>query len=194
MRFLAAGLTGLLFFLVAYASAAPNEPSPWVDLEARSYRVDMYIEAARDLQSMGHPAALRRLREMAHDANSKTNVIVLCRMLFAPHRGARLRRAGIGQPWFPGATTQADWPLEPIELVDGVPFLIVRGYDVAGLVESVESYLEYSEANGEWSHVPYGIKTMREKRAALRTLLSSRKWKTHADADERRQFLAQQIQ
>jgi hypothetical protein len=84
-------------------------------------------------------------------------------------------------------------PLSQLK-VDGVPFLIVRGYDVAGLVKSVESYLDYPEADGEWSHVQYVTETMREKRAALRELLSSPKWKTHSDAHERQRFFSQQIQ
>ncbi len=39
--------------------------------------------------------------------------------------------------------TEDDWPLWPIDLVDGVPLMIVQGFAIGGVPESDESYLHY---------------------------------------------------
>ncbi len=99
----------------------------------------------------------------------------------------------IGGAGFFGGTDYSDWPLEPIELVDGVPFLITRGYVLGGLPEADEWYLHYCETNCDWSNSHYAIKTDQQKREALYKLLASPKWKRPLDTSER-EFLSEQIQ
>jgi hypothetical protein len=129
---------------------------------------------------------------MAQDRNVETQVIILCRMLFTQRPGADFRRPMIGGASFFGGTDYADWPLEPIELVDGIPFLITRGYFIAGLAERDEGYLRYCETNCDWSGFRYTTKNESQKRDALSKLLASPKWKTPLDTYGR-QFFTEQI-
>jgi hypothetical protein len=193
--FLAAlAITGL-------AWAAPAEaPSPLEDLRdfyasltLQAYKVDPYIRVAVELQSMDRSAALARLHAMAGDPRPAARVIVLSRMLFTPRSPAGLRRPMIGGALFLGGTNYSDWPQEPIELVDGIPFLITYGYVVGGLPESDESYLQYCETHGDWSTFRYSVKTAQQKRDALNKLFASDKWKTTL-TDSERKSLAEQIE
>jgi hypothetical protein len=148
---------------------------------------------AMALQSLGRSAALDRLHAMAHDPRAGARVIVLARMLFVPRPGSELRRPWIGAANFLGNTDYSDWPQEPIEIVDGVPFLIVPFYELAGSPERDEKYLQYCEANGNWSDFQYRMKTIQQKRDALRKLLDSDRWKAPL-RDSERKFLADQIE
>jgi hypothetical protein len=166
--------------------------------EHEPYRVDPYIKAAVALQSVDRVAALERLHALARSEDQDQDwptekVIVLCRMLFTKRPGSDFRGPAIGAPVFLGGTVYSDWPLEPTESVDGVPFVILRGYQQGGRPESNEQYLEYCEANCDWSAFHYTVKTKREERDALNKLIASPKWKTPLKAYEC-QFLAGQIQ
>lgn len=189
----------LLTLMVAFVgcsihrSSSGRVPSILPDIHTGHYKVDPYIQAAVELQALGRSNALVRLHSMAQDEKLEKRVIVLCRMLFTRRPGGDFRRPMIGGAGFLGGTDYQDWPLEPIELVDGVPFLITRGYEMAGFPEPDEWYLRYCETNCDWSGFRYTIKSKSQKRDALRKLLSSPKWKTPLDADET-QFFAKQIQ
>ena len=130
---------------------------------------------------------------MTKDNDSERRVIILCRMLFTERHGSDFRRPRIGAASFFGGTDYPDWPLEPIALVDGVPFLITRGYALGGMAEPDEWYLCYCETNCDWSSFRYTIKTEQQKRDALNRLVASPKWKTPLDKYEW-EFFAEQIQ
>jgi len=191
--------TPLAFLATALAilgavRAGSSEPlSGLSDLYSDSFKADTYIQVAVELQAIGREEALRRLHTMALDRDSYSKVIILCRMLFAQSARSNFRAPRLGMPMYLGGTNDADWPLAPIEVVAGVPFLITKGYFLAGAAESAESYLRYSEANADWSGVHYTIKTAQEKQDALTQLLASSKWKTWDDAHVRVEFLARQI-
>jgi hypothetical protein len=158
------------------------------------YRVDPFIRAAVKLQKLGKEKAIAALSALAAqaDVDEEGKVTVLCRMLFAARPGREFRRRGMGRPVLLGETKGADWPLEPIEIVDGVPFCIVRVYNVAGEILSVRVYLRYCVRECDWGKRAYAPKSAKEKKAALAKLLASPKWKRKLDADER-DFLAAQI-
>jgi hypothetical protein len=198
-------LSAALALVVTFAARAGDTPSapslsdlPDFYSDARAYRADPFIRAAVELQSIGRTAALNALRTMARKENA-ARISVLCRMLFVPRAGATLRPPAIGGPLFLDGTTRAGaadpltWPLEPIELVDGVPFLVVQGYMLFGVSESAESYMQYCEESGEWSDVRYSLKTEKQKADALQKLLASAKWRAPLGASERA-FLRGQIQ
>lgn len=155
-------------------------PSIWTG----HFKVSPYLQAAVALQSLGHTAALERLHALAQSRDADARVIILCRMLFTPRAGSDFRRPRIGAARFFDGTDYSDWPLEPIELVDGVPFLITRGYMLGGLAEPDEWYLRYCEKDCEWSSFRYSIKTERQEREALGALLASPKWKKPLDTYE----------
>lgn len=162
------------------------------DLEAATYRVDPYIRAAAALQEMGKDKAGETLSKLARGRKHDNQVIVLCRMLFTCKAKGEFRRPGIGAAHFLGGTDYSDWLLEPIELVDGVPFLITRGYDLAGYAEPAESYVKYCLRNGDWSSTRFKRKDDQEKQKALKKLLASPKWKARLE-DTETAFLSSQI-
>ena len=160
------------------------------DFKYGHYKVDPYIQIASDLQSLGKEAAIKKLMAFAKDRKQDNKAIMLCRMLFSPKANSEFRRPRIGGAAFLGKTDYADWPLEPIEIVDGVPFIIVIGYQIQGQPEPAELYLRYCLQNFEWNEFRYKIKSAQEKQTALRKLLASPKWK---DAPPET-FLSEQIQ
>src|SRR5262245_58650010 len=88
------------------------------------FKVDPYIAAAGKLQEMGKAKAVATLRAAAvspKDRQRDMKVIVLCRMLFTARPDGKFRRPEIGGGM--EIVARETWPLEPIEIVDGVPFL-----------------------------------------------------------------------
>jgi len=126
---------------------------------------------------------------MAMNMNYPDRVIVLCRMLFVRRPGSVFRPPWIGTPILLGGTDPSEWPLQPIELVDGVPFLISRMYMINGLPEPDELYLRYCKKNCDWSSFRYRIKTKKPEKEALKELLASPKWKRPLTEEEKK-FLA----
>lgn len=191
-------------------------PHPW-----DRYRVDPYIAAAIALQT-DPKATRDVLRKLAKDADDRVKgahaalgdskltgdarqklltdiyyrdadkVIVLCRMLFAAKPKGEFRRPGLGGPAFPGGGNPKDWPLEPIELVDGVPFLVVLGYTLGGSPEKVSSYLDYCLDNCDWTSERYQPKDKEAKEKALAKLLADKRWEEALKKGEK-EFLSSQI-
>ena len=90
------------------------------------HNVDWFIATAAELQSLGKDKACERLHARALDMNKneREKTFVLCRMLFVAKPGGECRRPMLGGPMFVGSGKVEDWPLEPIEIVDGVPFSV----------------------------------------------------------------------
>jgi len=162
--------------------------------DLRAYGADPFIAAAVELQSLDHATALRQLHAMASEEHTPARVVVLCQMLFMPRPGAKFRRPGLGAAEYFGGTSSADWPNDPIEIVDGVPFLIVWGYTIAGMWATADSYVHYYEENGNWTPFRHQLTSAERKRSALRKLLASAKWKTDVDRAERESFFRRQIE
>jgi hypothetical protein len=209
--FLALSVLHCLDACVAHRPSVPSLSAlPNFYFDPRAYRVDPYIDAAVALQSLGPSRALDRLHTMAQERDfadpsglirlgAAARMSVLCRMLFKPKIGSQLRPPLVGGAIYLGDSTpslqpaSSDWPLEPIEIVDGVPFLIVTGYFLAGLAEPAEDYLEYCSTNGIWVDHRYHLKTPGDKQKALQKLLASSRWKIPLGEQER-QFLSTQIE
>jgi hypothetical protein len=157
--------------------------------------VDPYLAAAVNLQMVGQEMAVKLLKDFSNSAPLDKRAIVLCRVLFAARQGETFRRASSGIPSSLGelGTQRAeDWPLEPIELVDGVPFLIVRGYSLGGYPELASDYLDYCIKNCKWSTFKYSPKNAEEKQRALDKLVGYLRFKARLpEADEN--FLSAQI-
>lgn len=156
----------------------------------KDYRVDPYIRAAQVLQKMGKDEACRLLRAGA--GGGDVPVHDLCRLVFKAKKDSDFRRARIGAVGFLGGTDYADWPLDPFEVVDGVPFVITDGsYLLGGAPEQSEDYLEYCIKECEWNDTKFAPKSEKEKERALDTLLASKKWKKPLTATERDRLRAQ---
>ncbi|AWM36053.1 hypothetical protein GobsT_61920 [Gemmata obscuriglobus] len=148
--------------------------------ENRAYRVAPYLHAAVLLQTVGEQVALETLTALAEDEDQGHKVIILCRMLFTARRGGEFRRPAIGVLGLYGGTEGADWPLEPIACVRGVPFLVYPApYKLlAGFPEPGSWYLRYCAASCAWSNVQFALKSDAEKAEALGELLACGKWRS----------------
>jgi len=170
----------LLTALALLGSACSHAPEPALshlpepalsDLpDLFDYKVDPYIRMAVALQSMDRSAALNKLH--AGVRKGSIRVIVLARMLFVPRPGADLERPE-------GVLAHAidetrHWPQWPIEVVDGVPFLIAmpdQELHVKWVPDAEENYLQYCETHGDWSPFHYSVKTTLQKYEALTKLI-----------------------
>jgi hypothetical protein len=163
------------------------------DLQSAKYKAGPYITTAARLQEMGREPACQALLQAAHTNRESQQIIVLCRMLFTKRSSSEFRRPLIGGAHFFGDTDYPHWPLEPIELVDGVPFLITQGYVLGGVPEPADAYLQYCMTNCDWSTIRFREPTAKQKRDALVKLVASSKWKRPLDSYERA-FLWAQIE
>jgi hypothetical protein len=157
------------------------------------YKVWPYINTAAALQKMGREGGCKALLLAAQTNQQSRQIVVLCRMLFVKRATGDFRAARIGAAQFFGGADSADWPLEPIELVHGVPFLIVYGYRLGGRGEAAEDYLRYCMANCDWSTFRFSDVNVSVATASLKKLYASPKWKRPLDNYER-EFLAGQIE
>ena len=162
------------------------------DFQSDAFKVDPYLRAAAALQGMDKDKATETLLALAREEKDGKRVIVLCRMLFTSKAGGEFRRPALGAAAFLGGTTYADWPLEPIELVDGVPFLITRGYALEGSQNYPRGTSDTvcRSAHGEAS--AFKPKARGRKRRPWRSCWLRRKWKSGLEAEEK-EFLSAQI-
>jgi hypothetical protein len=156
------------------------------------YRAQPYIAVASALQATGQEAACQTLMKVATTNRSSWEVIILSRMLFTNSPSGGFRRARLGAFDFLGDTDYGDWPREPIEMVDGVPFFIATRFQLSGQAEPADVYLNYCMTNCAWSSQRFAPKTSKEAAAALGKLVSSTKWKRPLNTWER-QFLTDQL-
>ncbi len=155
------------------------------------FRVKPYLQAAALLQSMGKEKACKRLAELAENGGDG-KVEILCRMLFSRRLRGSLRPPSLGEPVCLGGTNAHDWPSLPIEIVDGIPFSIVLGYNIGGEGQPSRVYLKYCIQNGDWSAMRYEAVNQDTLEKALKKLLACGKWKRPLTNDEV-QFLSSQI-
>jgi hypothetical protein len=152
-----------------------------------------YLRAAAYLQALGQKAACEKMKQAAEANREGRQVIVLCRMLFTKKDDEKFRRPELGSPGFLGGTRPADWPLEPIAEVKGVPFLIVRDYSLRGKTESAAAYLKYCMEQCSWNDFRFAQVPPGQMRESLDELIKSTAWKQPLDEEERL-FLARQIE
>jgi hypothetical protein len=164
-----------------------------------NYTVDPYIGAAIRLQAAGKESGCNKLLELAESCTNRVGfekIAVLCRMLFVARSGAEFNRPQLGgpsflsEPLFYSITLDSPsfklWSLEPIELVDGIPFVVVEGYSYQGTwdPETPKKYVRYCMENCGRSTFHFVQKNRREKEAALKKLIVSPKWHSKLDSRE----------
>jgi len=144
-------------------------------LEVQQYKVEDYIRAAVCLQDMGPKAACQALLACAktnRGPDSDLRFYVLCRMLFTQRGTNEFRPPHDTHAYIVGDLP--GWQLAPIQLVDGIPFLLAAswGGDAGGGRESGENYLHYCMSNCDWSTHTFREATSKQKRDALTNFLS----------------------
>ncbi len=159
---------------------------------ARSYKCGHFIKVVLAGSKAGEDVSIASLRRFVKSGASDVDVVALCRLLYTGKDAKKLRRAAIGGTSFPGGTEYRDWPLEPIEIVEGVPFLISESYLCMGVSETALEYLAYCRQEGIWAPRLSVEKSTAELERALATILHSKKWKTDLYEDETR-FLKEQV-
>jgi hypothetical protein len=189
----------VILFLPSESNLAVSQPakeSKDINLEElpgfkRPFKVRAYVRAAAILQEMGKRKACEQLRKSA-EGGDDGQVAILCRLLFSKKEKIHFREPGFGAPLYLGGTSEAEWPLLPIELVDDVPFRVVYSYNLLGTPESSTHYLSFCLQNCEWSHTQFGRISEKSIERGLQRLLGSGKWKRPLSEFER-QYLRSQI-
>jgi len=131
------------------------------------------------------------VRRFAVCDTDRLKVMVLCRMLFEAPPGEIFERPKLGAASFLGGTSYRDWPLEPITLVDNIPFSIVMGYMGAGLEQPAMDYLLYCIRKMNWTSQRFAPVDARQMEAACSALIN-RKWPEKLAAYEEA-FVREQI-
>lgn len=187
------------------AAVSPAEEIPFNELPravflSDNYRVDSFISVAFKLQAAGKEKAVMMLRNFNKEKPAYgASVIVLCRMLFAAKPKGHFRGPKLGSPNCPADSSIEDWPLDPIDIVNGVPFLIIVYYSPSAFAnpvtsgESADAYLEYCIKTCDWSPTEFKPLKVEHKQKALEILLASKKWKTPL-TDGKKKFFAAQIE
>ena len=107
-------------------------------------------------------------------------------MLFVKRRDVAFERPKLGGPAY------TNWSLEPIEIVDGVPFAITWGYSYFGTPPKPDEYVYYCMSHCDWTDAMYSPKTLEQKQAALDKLVKLPNWQQSPDQNEL-DFLNSQI-
>ncbi|HEU4338518.1 MAG TPA: hypothetical protein VFS19_00495 [Planctomycetota bacterium] len=136
--------------LCTIASCGDRDPIGDVWGFLSEYKAAYYLDKAVRIQELDPTARESTLRSMAQNRKRASEVIPLCRMLFEARKSGEFRRPLIGAAGFIGTTDYGDWKLEPITIYKGVPILVVTGYELAGIPEPPESYVEYCLKNCAW--------------------------------------------
>lgn len=181
------------------------------------YRIDPIIQAAADLQAVGQADGLGALQSAAGELQAvgalrttdlphatprelalrryfypaREALIVLCRMLFAFTPGGVYNRPPLGLQAFFGESDEDQWPLNPITIEGGAPFLVTFGYSIFGRDIFAWEYLVYCIERCAWSTTAFRPLAAAEKAAALEALIDSPKWKRPLQDREREALAAQ---
>ena len=147
------------------------------------------LALAVDLQRTPVESEMRAnyLAVIATDPEQAHYTYALCRMLFKAAEGETFREPMLGQSVH---VTDGQWPLSPIKMQNGVPFVIAAAYNLGGTPESPLSYLIYCLVACEWSGHEYEPATRQEIAQAAEALIVTHNLKG-SDADKiRRQVSA----
>ena len=91
-------------------------------INSGDYASNSYLELASYTQSLEKTKAIDIITIFANTGKYEDQIIILTRMLFQAKKDSVLRRPMIGAPGFAGNTDYEDWPMEPIEILNDIPF------------------------------------------------------------------------
>lgn len=128
-----------------------------------------YLALAVELQALGPTEAGRFLHQWSGREDG-VKVIPLCRMLFVAREGRVFRGPKLGWGNSCPREDKADWPLEPIALVDGIPFLVSPRHPRMDKAETGREYLDYCLSECDWSRQRLLVPGNEAFEAALRNL------------------------
>ncbi len=150
------------------------------NLESISYNVYSYLKVLVHIQNMSKSDAIKTLTLSSQKENSQYQLILLCKMLFTS-KEKEFRPPMIGEPELVGKSDLLKWKFLPIEIVDGIPFLIVKSYTIKGRQEHAGNYLDYCLSECVWNLRKYRIPNKEEVETALKKIINSKKWNKRLD-------------
>jgi len=156
------------------------------------FKAAPYLRMAVSLQEMGREDACKVLARLAQD-DSDRKVTLLCRMLFTKRQNTNFRAPRLGRANCIGESDADSWPLVPVEIVNGVPFLIAESYDLSGTPETSSHYLKYCVENCDWSSAKFEAVDARKLNASLEKLLEKATKLKEPLNEYERKFLSNQI-
>lgn len=108
------------------------------------YSPALVAAAVNDLRPLGAAAALAAIRGAGTSVPpppGATGLLWAARVLFDLPDGVAFPRVRLGTPVVAPPRELAEIPRFPVLLEQDVPFLLVRGYELAGLPESLDDHL-----------------------------------------------------
>ena len=170
----------LLVALLAFSSmelSAADELQILKDappISASSYRAAHLIRAVNHLRTLGKEEAIRLLRNYAKQTHHTHNekIFLICRCLFKNPRGWNQPILGRPSPLIVSENAKR-FPLFPLAIKNGVPFLLVEGYELQGSPELVDGCIQLC------GHLPLISEDMPEinLKEAARQLVASKEFK-----------------
>ena len=138
------------------------------------------VEAEAELQALATAAEAPGKRLPDYWAYEK--LIMLCRVLYEPAEGRRLRPPTHSHPMIPfetlDAMTAENWPSLPLAFSRGIPFLMLENHTlIQGKTETGASYLMYCRKNGKFRRRAFVIPSEKDARSAADALLTSDRWR-----------------
>lgn len=174
----------LFIFIVTAIKSFANE----VDAN-NGFHIISYLKAAQELERMSKKEAVNKL-ESAAILNEKSQVlIILCRMLFTPKYGEKLRDPGVGMTTLVigmipiNRLDQSKDFLDPVFLVNNIPFYISISTIFSGIPEPVSDYVHYCDTNGDWGKRKFKIATKHEMQVALKKFLNDNQGISFSSSD-----------
>jgi hypothetical protein len=114
-------------------------------IDGEKYQCGEMIQVVNHLRQLGKDKSLAVLREyLRSDGAEDDKILIICRLLFVNPKG--WEPPILGAP-VPATNDKAvkEFPLFPIALSNRVPFLLVLGYELAGIGESGRPCLKLCE-------------------------------------------------
>lgn len=119
------------------------------EMSIESYNPKTVIDAVNALRPLGKEAALKQIEDYLKTAKGDhTGLFWVLRTLFDVPQGKGFPPVLIGAPTIPPPSSADKFPRFPIVIVKDVPLLVVDGYTLGGLPESVQAHVDYFRSNG----------------------------------------------
>jgi hypothetical protein len=163
-------------------------------MTSENYNPATLVVTANKLISLGQTKAEDALTTLANtkagsgldEMDRDSYIAWLCLLIYDPKEGEGLPTPGFGGPDFPNTGfvskpkwtvfNSSKWPRFPLTMKRQVPFLLVQGYELAGLPEPISLYLEDCRKNEVFRTDQYTVPTYTLANEALKELLTSPEW------------------
>lgn len=135
-------------FQLCYQHAAENRDIAMLkkapSITGRTYQCGEMVQVVNHLRQLGRDKSLAALRGYITGSVENEKVLVICRLLFVNPKGWEPPGLGMPIPAVNEAVVKK-FPLFPLGLSSGVPFLLTKGYELDGRAESAIACLKLCE-------------------------------------------------